>query len=134
MATEKDIASLIQNIHDRQDRSISLAEIVFAAYQGKIIEVYVGDTYEDIKYEDSNKCYPAVVIGKVVAAFKECLVLNCAFIDQSSKKPRFGNIIFLNERSIRFITEVDSNGLLREVFLNSRDAKIIKDLMINENK
>jgi hypothetical protein len=132
MAHEKDIEAVIQGVHDRKDRSISLAEIVVEAYKGKIVEVYVGDTYEDIKYEDSNKCYQAVVIGKVITAFKECLVLNCAYIDPSSKKPKFGNILFLNERSIRFLTEVDESGLLRDVFLNSKDAKVIKDLVKSE--
>jgi hypothetical protein len=94
-----------------------------------VVEVYVGDTYEDIKYDDSSVKYVAILVGKVITAYAEMLVLDCAYIDQQTKKLQFGNIVCLNERGIRTITEVDESGILRDTFLNSRDGKIVKNLL-----
>jgi hypothetical protein len=128
MATEKEFELAVQDLQENKDRTISLAEVVAKVLKGRIVEIYVGDRYEDIKYDDSTVCYPAVLVGKVITAFKECLVLNCAYIDQKTKKIQFGNIICLNERAIRFLTEVDETGVLKDTFINSRDSKIVKDL------
>ena len=129
MATEQEFESIIAELQANKDRTVSLAEVVAKTLKGRIIEVYVGDRYEDIKYDDSTLCYPAVLVGKVVTAFKECLVLNCAYIDQTTKQLKFGNIVCLNERAIRFLTEIDETGILRDTFINSRDSKIVKNLL-----
>lgn len=128
MANENQFINTIKELHD-SNQQITFAELIAKVWGGKVVEIYIGDTYEDIKFEDSTQKYAAVVIGKVICAYAECLVLNCAYIDQRTKKIQFGNIVCLNERGIRTITEVDESGILRDTFLNSRDGRIIKGLI-----
>lgn len=112
----------------------SLAELIAIVMKDRLIEIYIGDTFEDIKYEDSTQKYVAVLIGKVVAAYGECLILDCAYADQKSKNIKFGNIVCLNERSIRTITEVDGSGVLKDTFLSTRDHMIIKRMFDAQKK
>ena len=128
MANEKEFVDTINDLNANGD-NITFAELVAKVWGGKVVEIYIGDTYEDIKFEDSTQKYPAVLVGKVVTAYAECLVLNCAYLDQRTKDVKFGNIVCLNERGIRTITEVDDTGILKDTFLNSRDGKIVKDLL-----
>lgn len=112
----------------KDNKKHSFAELIAKVWGDKIIEIYIGDTYEDLRFDEYTQKCPAVVIGKVIEAYGECLVLNCAYVDQVSQKVKFGNIVCLNERSVRTITEVDDSGVLRDTFLNSRDGKLIKAL------
>ena len=107
----------------------SFAELIARVWGGKLVEVYIGDTYEDLKFEDSTQKCPAVLIGKMMDAYGECLVLDCAYVEQGTKVVKFGNIVCLNERSIRTITEVDGSGMLRDTFLNSKDGKVVKSAL-----
>lgn len=131
MAKETDFITAIDEVN-ASGKEITFAELIAKVYKDKIVEIYVGDTFEDIKYDDSTQKYAAVVIGKVITAYAECLVLNCAYIDQVSKTLKMGNIICLNERAIRTITEVDESGILRDTFLSTRDSKIVKGLFTGE--
>lgn len=128
MANEQQFISAIQNLNANGEK-ITFAELIAKVWGGKIVEIYIGDTYEDLKQEDSTQKVAAVVIGKVVAAYAECIVLNCAYVDQRTKKMSFGNIVCLNERGIRTVTEVDESGVLKDTFLSSRDCKVVKGLL-----
>ena len=131
MSVEQDFIHVIDEINaDGKDHTF--AELIVKVWKNKIVEIYIGDSYEDIKYDDSTQKYAAVVIGKVIAAYAECLVLNCAYIDQQTKTVQLGNIICLNERAIRTITEVDESGILKDTFLSTRDSKIVKGLFTGE--
>lgn len=129
MVKEIDFVKAIDEIN-ANGKDITFAELIATVLKDKIVEIYVGDTYEDIKYDDSTQKYAAVIIGKVITAYAECLVLNCAYIDQTgqSRKIQLGNIVCLNERAIRTITEIDETGILKDTFLSTRDSKIVKGL------
>lgn len=134
MATEKDFINIIDEIN-ASGKEHTFAEMLGKVMKNKIIEVYIGDSYEDIKYDDSTTKYPAVLVGRVIAAYAECLVLDCIYVDQSSKKMNFGNIVCLNERAIRTLTEVDEKGFLIDTFLSSRNhSKIVKDFLNSTDK
>lgn len=127
MANEFDFKETIKAFKE-DGKKHTFAELIHQVWGGKIIEVYIGDTYEDIKYDDSTQKYVAILVGKVIDAYGECLIMNCAYVDQASKTLKYGNIVCLNERSVRTITEVDETGILKDTFLSSRDSKIVKDL------
>jgi hypothetical protein len=134
MVTEKDFISGIEEIR-ASNKECTFAEMLGKTLKDKVVEVYIGDSYEDIKYDDSTTKYPAVLVGKIVAAYAECLVLNCIYVDQVTKKMNFGNIVCLNERAIRTLTEVDDRGLLIDTFLSSRNhAKMVKDFLASKAK
>ena len=127
MSTEQEFIDSIAEVN-ASGKNITFAELLAKTLLGKVVEVYIGDNYENVNYDDATVNYAAVLIGKVVAAYAECLVLNCVHIDQVTKKYQFGNIVCLNERAIRTITEVDGSGVLRDTFLSTRDSRVIKEL------
>lgn len=128
MATAQEFVNVIEAAR-LEDKKVTLAEIVGRTLKGRVVEIYVGDTFEDIKYEDSTTKVVAVVIGRVIETYAECIVLDCAYADQITGKLKFGNVICLNERAIRFLTELDESGQIRDIFLSTRNGKLIKDLM-----
>ena len=131
MSIEQDFINAVEEVRN-SGKELTLAELLAKVLKDKVVEVYIGDTYEDIKYDDSTQKYAAVLVGKVVTAYAECLVLNCAYIDQATKHMKLGNIVCLNERAIRTVTEVDQAGVLKDTFLSTRDSKVVKGLFSGE--
>lgn len=107
----------------------TFAEFICEIFKNKFIEIYLGDAYEEVSTEQISTSYPAVLCGKVIAAYRECLVINAAFVNNSNKI-QLGNILFINERSIRALTEIDGNGILEETLLRSRESLDIKSIFI----
>jgi len=101
-------------------RDRTFAEFLASILKDKLIQIYVGDSYEDIKFEQHTMQYPALFCGKVVGAFKECLVLSTPFRDGNTT--RLGNILFINERAIRALSEINERSVMSDMFLTSKDA------------
>lgn len=110
----------------------TIAEFLYTLFKGKFVEVYLGDAYEDISTEQVSTPYAAVFSGKIIAAYKECLVMEGSYIDRRTRTWKSGKQIFISERSIRGFCEIDGNGILDDIFLRSREATQIKDLAINK--
>jgi len=123
---------IIATIKELQGSGKTFAEFLAEIFKDKFIEVYVGDSYEDVSTEQINTAYPAVFCGKVIAAYRECLVLNCAFVSQNNHL-KLGNIMFLNERAIRALNEVDGNGTLEDMMLRSKETLDVK-MYLDKNK
>lgn len=103
----------------------TIAEFLAIIFKDKFIEVYLGDAYEDVSTEQVSTSYPAVLCGKVVAAYRECLILEAAYIDKS-KTLRMGNLLFISERAIRALNQIDGNGILEDMMLRSKESLDIK--------
>jgi hypothetical protein len=128
MATEQMVLQKIQEANE-EGRTKTFAEFIASMFAGKFIEIYLGDAYEDISTEQVSTECPAVFCGKVIGAYDTCLVVNSVFIDHTdSKNPKYklGNMVFINERSIRALSEVDGRGTLDDMFLKSRETLGIK--------
>ena len=121
MATEIDVQNMISKL---SGSGRSLGEFIGELFKDKFIEIYLGDAYENVSTEQIDTAYPAVICGKVVGAYRECLVINAAYIE--NRKLTLGNILFINERAIRFLTEINGKGTLEEVFLRSRESATVK--------
>lgn len=140
MTTELDIKSTIEQL---QGSGKTFAEFLAILFKDKLIEIYLGDSYEDISTDQVSVSYPAVICGKVVAAYKECLIVSCAYTDQvpnlvssariDKTKIKFGNNLFINERAIRSLNEIDGKGVLEDMLLRSRQSLTIMKLF-NEIK
>jgi hypothetical protein len=122
MPSEKEVIDAIKLV---QGSGKTFAEFLAELFKDKIIEVYVGDAYEDVSTEQISTTYPAVFCGKVVAAYRECLVLNCAFVN-NNRHLQLGNLMFVNERAIRALNEVDGLGTLEDMMLRSKETLDIK--------
>lgn len=100
----------------------TFAEFLVEVFKDKFVEIYLGDEYESVSVEQISTPYPAVFCGKVVAAYKECLVISCVYVNEQ-KKMQTGNLLFINERAIRALDEIDGNGVLQDLFWRSADSK-----------
>jgi hypothetical protein len=131
MASEDEIKNLIQD-YNTNHRGKTFAEFIAELFDQKYIEIYLGDSYEEVSVEQISTNYPAVFCGKVIGAFKECLIINSVYVDKISKKMKLGNVMFLNERAIRGLTQIDGTGIIEDMFLRSRESLIIKDEFIDK--
>ena len=55
-------------------------------------------------------------------------------VDKINKKMKLGNIVMINERAIRGLTEIDGNGIMEDMFLRSKESLIVKDTFANSEK
>jgi len=130
MATEEEVQNMIQQLSSSDK---TFAEFIAELFKNKLIEIYVGDSYEEVSTEQISTSYPAVFCGKVIGAYKDCLVISAAYIDHS-KKIKLGNLLFINQRSIRGLTEVDGNGIIEDMFLRSKESLYIKSLFAEKHE
>ena len=130
MATEQMVLQKIQEANDG-GRTNTFAEFIADIFKGKFIEIYLNDTYEEVSTEQVSTEYPAVFCGKVIGAYRECLMINSVFIeharDHKNRTAKLGNMVFINERTIKALSEVDGKGTLDDMFLKSMDTLGIKN-------
>lgn len=126
MKSENQVSELIEKFN-QDGRSKTFAEFIAVLFKDQLIEIYLGDEYESISTEQVSTTYPAVFCGKVIAAYKECLVLSSIYADGDGKNRalKLGNLVFINERAIRGLNEIDGHGCMEDMFLQSRDAAAI---------
>jgi hypothetical protein len=130
MVTEHEVQQLAAS---SKGSGKTLAEFLAELYKDKFLEIYVGDSYEEISVDQVSTSYPAVFCGKVVAAYRECLVINCVFTNQSNKL-QLGNLVCISERAIRALNEVDGKGTLEDMLLRSKETLLIKQLFMDPPK
>src|SRR6185369_1233140 len=130
MVSEKQLKDTIQQL---QGTGKTFAEFLAELFADKFIEIYVGDSYEDISTEQISTAYPAVFCGKVVAAYRECLIIDCAYVSQHSHI-KLGHHLFINERAIRALNEVDGTGTLEDMMLRSKETLAVKDNLSSSNE
>lgn len=122
MIDSQDVSNLIQEWSDKRDNTF--AEFLAAMFKDKFVEIYVGDAYEDVKFEQTSQNYPAVFSGKIVGAFKECLVIEAIYVakDRTVKK---GSLMFINERALRCVCEVSPDYSIQDMMLRSNETSSI---------
>jgi len=124
MVTEEKVLEAIKVCNDA-GRTKTYAEFVAEIFTGEFIEIYLSDSYEEVSMEQISQNYPAVFCGKVVGAYRECLVINSVFIN-SAHKMQLGNLMFISERAIKALNKIDGNGTMEDMFLRSRESLLIK--------
>ena len=123
MKSEAQVNELIDKFNE-EGRSKTFAEFIAVLFKDQFIEIYLGDEYESVSTEQISTTYPAVFCGKVVSAYRECLVLSCIYTEgeHKSRTLKMGNLVFINERAIRGLNQIDGKGNMEGMFLKSKDA------------
>lgn len=123
MKSENQVSELIEKFN-QDGRNKTFAEFIAVLFKNQFIEIYLGDEYESVSTEQVSTTYPAIFCGKVVAAYKECLVLNSVYVEGEgkAKSMKLGNLVFINERAIRGLNEIDGHGCIEDMFLQSKDT------------
>jgi len=118
---------IMQKIEEANDggRAKTFAEFIASMFTGRFVEIYLSDSYEEVSVEQISTNYPAVFVGKVVGAYRECLIINAAYINKAHKL-QLGNMMFLSERAIKALNSVDGNGTIEEMFLRSKESLDVK--------
>lgn len=129
MLSEKHVQDTIAQL---QGSGKTFAEFIATVFKDKFIEIYVGDSYEDVSTEQVSTTYPAVFCGKVIAAYRECLIINCAYVENRHLK--MGNMMFISERAIRALNEIDGHGVLEDMMLRSKESLDIKQAFVDKKK
>jgi hypothetical protein len=99
----------------------TFAEFLAELFKDKFVEIYLGDAYETISTEQISTDYAAVFCGKVVGAYKECLIISAAYID-INQKMRLGKLVFISERAIRALSPVGESGIMQDLFMKSNEV------------
>jgi hypothetical protein len=133
MPSESKVRELVQEFNEH-NRVKTFAEFIVHMFEGKFVEIYLGDTYEDVSTEQISTSYPAVFCGRVVGAFKECLIINSAYADRAEKKMKLGNMVLINGRAIRALTEIDGKGIMEDMFLRSTESLDVKNQFADKDK
>ena len=132
MVSEQDVEHVVRECN--KDRKNTFAEFIADIFKGKYIEIYLGDSYEEVSTEQISTSYPAVFCGKVVTAYRECLVLNSVYVNSVTKKMETGNLVFISERAIRGLNEIDGNGVIEDMFLRSKESFDILENFVHRNR
>lgn len=108
---------------------ISFAEAIVHVLKDKYIEIFMGDVYEQMNQVDFDINSFAVIYGKVISGYGDCLLIDSLYYDEQSKELRPGNLIFINTFSVKAVTPFDNSGSLLHSIISSRHLrkhKIIK--------
>lgn len=114
-------------VKEFQGSGKTFAEFLASVLKDRFVEIYVGDSYEDVSVDQVSTTYPAVFCGKIVAAYRECLIINCAHA-ASNHHLELGNILMINERAIRALTPVDNNGTIQDMMIRSSESLKINNI------
>ena len=117
-------------------RTSTFAEFIARIFKGKLIEIYLSDSYEEVSMEQTSMNYPAVFCGEVIGAYRECLIIKCAYVKKHNNGKlgtvHVGNILFISERAIKSLNEIDGNGTMEDMFMRSKESTMIKDFFDNK--
>lgn len=130
MIDSENISSLADEWKQHK-RNATMAEFIYELFKDQYIEVYLGDSYEDISFEQISSSYPAVFCGKLIGAFKECLAIECIHVTKA-KTATQGNILFISERAIRALSPIDQNNTIQDMILRSNEVATVYGAFINK--
>lgn len=126
MVNEQNVLDAVEECNEA--RTKTFAEFIATVFKDKLVEIYLGDSYEEISTEQISSSYPAVFCGRVVAAYRECLIISAAYIKDGAKTPSFGKLVFISERAIRGLAEINNRGIMEDMFLRSKESLEIKGI------
>jgi hypothetical protein len=98
------------------------AEVIAERLRNKIVQIYFGDNYEQTHYDDSTRNVPATIIGKIVDADGDCLIVDSFYLDEKRER-KFGNIQYINSYNIYSIIPLDGHGSLKEAIESAHAIK-----------
>lgn len=124
--------NILQTIEESKGSGKTIAEFLSVLLKDRIVEIYLGDSYEEISTEQVSVSYPSVVCGKIIGAYRECLIIDGGYVDRITKRIKTGHLLFISERAIRALNEVDGIGVFEDALLRSRESLEVGKLFKEE--
>lgn len=110
-------------------------DLLIEKYKNSIVEIYIGDQFSSLNYEDHSIQQNATIFGRLIDILDRFLILDCFYVDPRSGEVRSGNLVLVNSFQIRAMTDInEDNGSLDDVFLNARSVVKIKKYLHIQSK
>lgn len=107
---------------------MSKMDALLPILKGKLLEISIGDEYEELVMNDHIKKVNGVVYGILEDIIDEFIVINCYYITKQNEL-KLGNIVYINTWAIKAFTQVNSRGCLNDVLLGSSHTRKIKAIL-----
>lgn len=98
--------------------------------KGKYLELYIGDQCETMNYDEISVPQNSSIFGQLIDVLDRFIILQCLFIKNGELKA--GNKIYINAFQIRAMTVLNGVGSLKDIFLNAKDAELIRNIIKNK--
>lgn len=96
--------------------------------KGELLEISIGDNYEDIVLSDTVKKVNGVIFGTLKDVVDDFLIVDSFFINKDGEV-QTGNIVYINTWHVKVFTKVKSNGSLNDVLLSASHTRRIKAIL-----
>lgn len=133
MATQNDNFDPLYS-SQTQDGLRKFSDELINKFRGKILELYIGDQYESLTFNDYSQQQNATIYGRLVDVLDRFLILDCFYVDKKTNQVKTGNIIYINTFQIKAMSEVNDEGSLDDIFLSAKDVAKVKKLMHLKSK
>jgi len=98
---------------------------LFPIIKNKLVEIAIGDEYEQVVNNDANINMQSVVVGYPIEIYGDFIAVKTMFLDDKNVIQR-DNLIYINSMQIKLITEINSNGSLDNSMMSVLDVNLIK--------
>jgi hypothetical protein len=96
--------------------------------QDQLIEICVGDEYEELLTADSTRKVNSVIYGILKDVIDNFFVVDSFYLTKEGKLSS-GNILYINSWTVKLITKVKPAGSLNDVMLSAEHTRKIKYLL-----
>lgn len=96
--------------------------------KGELLEISIGDDYEDIVLSDTTRKVNGVIFGILTDIVDDFLIVDSFFINKNGEV-QTGNVIYINTWHVKVFTKVKSNGCLNDVLLSTTHTRRIKTIL-----
>jgi hypothetical protein len=97
------------------------------ALKGKYLELYIGDQCETMNYDEISVPQNSSIFGKLIDVLDRFIILQCLYVKNGEVLT--GNKIYINAFQIRAMTVLDGLGSLNDIFLNVKDAALVRSVI-----
>lgn len=102
-------------------KDLTYAKSISEELSGYMVEIYLGENYEQIKMDQYEKNIPGVICGKVVGARGNVLIVEANIFN--GKPHDDYKKVYINDFAIKFICELDGTDIgVLNIFLDSRKS------------
>lgn len=111
------------------DRYRKFADILDAS-KGKYVELYIGDQFHTLSYDEISRPENSTIYGKIVEVLDRFVVIDCFYIHKQTGELSAGNLCFINTFQIRAMSMIDNTGSLDDIFLCATHVSKVKKAIL----
>lgn len=107
---------------------MSKMDSVLPLLKNELLEVSVGDEYEELLTSDTVKKINGVIYGVLLNIIDDLMVLDCYYLNKNNQLVS-GNIVYINTWAVKMFTKANSEGSLKDVMLSAAHTRKMKEIL-----